>query len=160
MSRVEGLIRSELSQMQLASLATICGGVPWTRYVMIGMDDDEMLLRCATFLGGRKVEQIRNNPQVHLCCGVSSVVKMKPYLQIQAVAKISTAESQRHRFWNPALASIFKGPDDPEYAVVLMLPFRIEYWVPSGTEPAVWRVREQLEVQQFLEGSHPLLAQT
>jgi general stress protein 26 len=74
---------------------------------------------------------------VHINCGITDPMQMKPYLQIQGRAVIVTDEAERHAFWNPSLAEIFSGPDDPNYAVVVIKPRRIECWTPPSMEPEV-----------------------
>jgi len=125
-------------RLQLACLATVTGeGKPWTRYVM-AVSDDDLTLRCATFVGARKVQQIAKNPEVHLTCGVTDPAAMKPYLQIQAKARLATDETERQGFWNDSLKAIFEGPDDPRYGVLVMPAYRVEYWSPDSFEPEVW----------------------
>lgn len=146
MDGLEQKIRAELAVPQLVSLATMAEpGIPWSRYVVM-LGDDEMILRCATVVTARKVGQIRSNPNVHIHCGVASLSEMKPYLQIQGVARVSTSEEERHGFWNPMLGAYFSGPNDPLYAVVKVLAMRVEYWSPQSMEPEVWVVRSPSEV--------------
>lgn len=38
------------------------------------------------------------------------------------------------------LKSIFSGADDPNYAVVVIKPYRIELWTPPGMEPEVLEI--------------------
>lgn len=137
MNELKDKIVTGLKTLQLANLSTITTeGLPWTRYVMIG-GDDELVLRCATLLQARKVEQIRNNPEVHLTCGVMDPMEMKPYYQIQATAEIVTDPAEKEAFWNFTLKDILSGPDDPNYAVVVMKPYRIELCTPPEHQPEV-----------------------
>lgn len=123
---------------QLASLATMTEqGNPWVRYV-VTVGDGDLTLRCATFAGSRKVSQIENDPNVHVTCGVTSLQEMQPYLQIQGQASVTTDKEERHAFWNDLLAPIFDGPDDPNYSIVIIRPYRIEYCTPGSYEPEVW----------------------
>jgi general stress protein 26 len=123
---------------QLATLATVTElNNPWVRYV-VTVGDGDLLLRCATFASSRKVEQIEKNPNVHLTCGVNSLQEMKPYLQIQGQAVVTTDKEERHSFWNDMLSPIFDGPDDPNYSVIIVTPYRIEYCTPGSYEPEVW----------------------
>jgi general stress protein 26 len=123
---------------QLATLATVTElNNPWVRYV-VTVGDGDLLLRCATFASSRKVEQIEKNPNVHLTCGVNSLQEMKPYLQIQGQAVVTTDKEERHSFWNDMLSPIFDGPDDPKYSVIIVTPYRIEYCTPGSYEPEVW----------------------
>jgi len=137
MSELKERITKGLKRLQLANLATVTAdGRPWTRYVMVA-GDDALTLRSATLLPARKVAQIKNNPEVHVTCGVLDPMEMKPYYQIQGTAEVTTDAVERHAFWNPSLEPIFSGPDDPNYAVVVIKPYRIELCSPPNMEPEV-----------------------
>ena len=120
--------------------AVIADGKPWVRYVMTEAADD-LTLRCCSFINARKVAQIASNPEVHLTCGISQPTIMGPYLQIQGRAEFATGRDARHAFWSDRLRAVFKGPDDPNYGVVIIHAYRIEF-CQSGAEPEVWE-REQ-----------------
>lgn len=83
---------------------------------------------------------------------------MKPYRQIEGVATVVTGEAERHAFWNPALAKIFSGPDDPNYGVIVILPYRIEYQTMGAMTPEICDVCDQSGIDAFLGESHPLFA--
>ena len=138
MSDVKQRIIEMLQPSQLACCATITTeGKPWVRYVFCEGRED-MTVRFATFRHSRKVEQIKNNPEVHLTCGVASPADMKPYLQIQGRAEFFTDSVERNGFWKESLANYFQGPDDQSYGVVVVTPFRIELCSPGLPEPHVW----------------------
>ena len=131
-------IQEVLAQPQLSVLATMTAdGKPWCRYVMTVADAD-MNLRCASFVGARKVQQIEANPEVHVTRGIANPAEMKPYVQIQGRARFTTDHDERHGFWSGMLAAIFSGPDDPNYGVVVIEPYRIEYCTLGSHEPEVW----------------------
>ena len=139
MSDLKERILEILRQRQLCALATVTPyGKPWVRYVMAVAAED-MTIRCATFVSARKVQQIQKNPEVHLTCGVTDLQKMAPYLQIQARASLNASADARHGFWSDMLSPIFEGPDDPNYGVLEMKPYCIEYCSPGVFEPEVWR---------------------
>jgi len=138
MSELEERIGVILKQPKLASLATVTeDGKPWVRYVMT-LADDDLVIRCATFIGARKVRQIKKNPEVHLTCGVTNPTEMVPYLQIQGRAQLTTSQEARHGFWTDMLTPIFDGPDDPKYGVLEITPYRIECCTPGSYKPDVW----------------------
>ena len=138
MAELKERILQILQQPQMASLATITpDGKPWVRYVMTTASPD-MVIRCATFISARKVSQIKKNPEVHLTCGVTDPRKMGPYLQIQGRATLSTDKAVRHSFWSDMLAGIFSGPDDPNYGVIEIKPYCIEYVSPPSHKPEIW----------------------
>jgi general stress protein 26 len=123
----------------LSALATITtDGRPWVRYVMVEASDD-MTFRCSSFVNARKVAQIKANPEVHLTCGISKPTEMGPYLQIQGRAEFSTDSEARHAFWSDRLSAVFKGPDDPNYGVVIVRAYRIEV-CHLGSQPEVWEI--------------------
>ena len=138
MSDLKERIYAILAQPQLAGLATVTEeGKPWVRYVM-AVTSEDMTVRCATFIGARKVKQIEKNPEVHLTCGVTNPMEMVPYLQIQGRAALTTDKEARHGFWSEMLAPIFDGPDDPKYGILEITPYRIELCTPGSYEPEVW----------------------
>ncbi len=140
MSELKERIEKGLRKLQLANLSTITQeGLPWTRYVMVSGDAD-LTLRSATLITARKVEQIRNNPEVHVTCGVLNPMEMSVYYQIQAQAEIVTDADEKSAFWNPSLEPIFSGPDDPNYAVVVIKPYRVEVCTPPEMTPEVLEV--------------------
>ena len=138
MSTLKDQIASIIIPLQLSSVATIAdGGKPWVRYVMtIGRDD--LSLRFATYARSRKVMQIVANPEVHITLGVNDPSMMRPYLQIQGRARFSTEAAERHGFWSEMLADYFSGPDDPNYGVVVVTPYRIELAQAGVPVPEVW----------------------
>ncbi len=138
MSDLKDRITSMLLKPQLAGLATVTeDGKPWVRYVMIAASDD-LTIRCATFIGARKVKQIEKNPEVHVTCGIANPMEMAPYLQIQGRAALNTSKEARHGFWSDMLAPIFDGPDDPKYGVLEIAPYSIEYVTVGSPKPEIW----------------------
>jgi len=138
MADLKERILKVFAQPQLAALATVTlDGKPWVRYV-VAMADANMTIRMAVFVGSRKVEQIKNNPEVHLTCGVRNPADMKPYLQIQGRARFTVDVKERHGFWNDTLKHIFYGADDPKYGIIVVEPYRVEYCMPGIIEHEVW----------------------
>lgn len=138
MSDLQKKIMEIIAQPQLSGLATVVdGNKPWVRYV-VTMADRDLNIRCASFVESRKTEQIAANSEVHLTCGSNSFTEMKPYLQIQGRARVTTDKDERHGFWNEMLTPIFEGPDDPKYCVIIIEPYRIEYCSPGSFVPEVW----------------------
>jgi len=115
----------------LCSLATLTeDGLPWVRFVRATIGDD-LTLRCPTFAGTKKVEQIRARPEVHLCCGDTDAGTPGSYLQIEGWASISCRLEDREKAWNDRLERWFTGIEDPNYAVVCVTPHRISV-LPIG----------------------------
>lgn len=138
MSDIKKKVLDIISSPQLMSFATITeDSKPWVRYV-IGMADENLTIRFSTFVKSRKVAQIEKNQEVHIVCGVSSLETAEHYLQIQGKAEITKEEQERKKFWHDDLKAYFSGPDDPNYCICLVNPYRIEYYTMGSMEPEVW----------------------
>lgn len=140
MKELKQRILDFISKPHLAGLATTTEeGKPWVRYVMPVASPD-MTLRFSTFLNARKVAHIRNNPEVHLVCGVNDTENWDHYIQIQGRAEVTTDLKEKKAFWNDQIAIFFDGPEDPKYAVVKVTPYRIEFYSKEKMEMEVWEV--------------------
>jgi general stress protein 26 len=138
MTDLEEKIYGAIKSPQLMSLATVTeDGKPWVRYVM-GFGSEDLAVQFVTSLRSRKVAQIKNNPEVHLVCGASVLEQTQPYLQISGRAEITTDEEERQRCWKDELKAYFSGPDDPNYCIGVVEPYRIEYYTMTDMTPQVW----------------------
>jgi general stress protein 26 len=138
MEEIRKKIQGVIGRPFLAGLATVTeDGKPWTRYVM-AMGAEDMRIRFSTFLNARKVGQIEKNPEVHMVCGVTDPNSWQHYLQIQGTAEVTTDEKERKAFWSDMLKDIFEGPDDPNYAIVIVKPYRIEVSTFGSLLPEIW----------------------
>jgi general stress protein 26 len=121
----------------LSGFATLAqDGKPWVRYVIAEASDD-LTFRFSSFSKARKVAQIERNPEVHLTCGITGPTHMGPYLQIQGRAEFKIDREARHAFWSERLRLLFSGPDDPNYGVVIVRAYRIEF-CHVGVQSEVW----------------------
>ena len=126
-----------IKRPHLTSLATITeDGKPWVRY-MSAVGGENFTIRMSTFVSSRKVQQIKNDPEVHLTCGCSGLDDSNSYLQIQGLAELSTSENERRAFWNDNLKAYFESPDNPAYGIIIVRPYRIELW-GTAPKPLVW----------------------
>ena len=126
-----------MKEFPLAALATVTeDGRPWVRFIMIAVEKD-LSIKFSTPLNSRKVVQINRKPEVHLTCGESLVDSLAPYLQVEGKARITWDETLRKQMWTNTLKRYFTGPDDTNYGVGIIEPYRIEYFSRSET-PEVW----------------------
>ncbi len=138
MTDLKEKIYAALQKKPISVLATLTeDNRPWCRYVSPTAKPD-LTLYVATFASSRKIKQIEKNPQVHLTCGASTPTETEAYLQIEGVAEISNQKELRHGVWNDEMKAYFKGPDDPNYRVVVVRPYRIEYNSMASMTPEVW----------------------
>jgi general stress protein 26 len=139
MNDLEKRIWTILSRPQTAALATISeSGAPWVRYVTTKSDPD-FTMRFCTSRASRKVRQIENNPEVHLTCGNLQPPADSAFLQIAGRAEILADTGTKAAHWQDEWRRYFKGPDDPDYVMVFIHPYRIEYSGPGSNEPEVWK---------------------
>lgn len=122
----------------IASFATVTkDNKPWVRYVEMSISDD-LTIRFSTFANARKVKQVKNNPEVHLVCGISNIKKMDDVVQIQGIATVTKGKKEREAFWNKDISQFFESPSDPNYAIIVVKPYRIEYLDINNWEAEVW----------------------
>jgi general stress protein 26 len=125
--------------LQLINVATVSeDGKPRVRYV-VGKADADLNLRFCTSLRSNKIRHMKRNPSVFVTLGAKDVMSTKNWLQIEGTAEISTAKAERDAFWFEALRAYFKGPDDPDYCVVIVKPSMIELWSMQSPTPEVWQ---------------------
>ena len=131
-------ILAKLTGPTLCALATVAeDGRPWVRYVIVH-SDEHLTLWVATFASFRKVAHIRKNPEVHLITGAKDLETAESYLQIQARAEILTDAETKKAVWSDYLKNIFSGPDDPNYVVCEITPYRIEFSRMDRAPTEVW----------------------
>jgi general stress protein 26 len=138
MTDLEGRIQKILSRKQTAALATVtASGAPWVRYVTIESDPD-FTLRFCTSRASRKAGQMAENPDVHVTCGNLQPPDDSVFLQIVGRAELCSDRETKVRYWQEEWRRYFKGPDDPDYVMVLIRPARIECNGPGSFTPEVW----------------------
>jgi general stress protein 26 len=138
MTDLERKIRDFFRRPRLAGLATITADIkPWVRYVTVTMGGDFHFLFC-TDINSRKAEQIRQNPEVHLACGEFDPPDHSTYLQIMGRATILTDPEITSASWQDEWLRYFTGSDDPNYVMVRVEPYRVEYNSPQSPESEIW----------------------
>ena len=119
----------------LCALATLgADGEPHVRY-MKGVIDDNLVIRCPTFVSTQKVRDIEHCADISLTCGDTDSNQPGSYFQIAAQASVSQDLADRTAAWTPRLEKWFGGVEDPNYAVVRIIPVRILAF-PIGGGPA------------------------
>ncbi|OGP74209.1 MAG: hypothetical protein A2V86_13835 [Deltaproteobacteria bacterium RBG_16_49_23] len=141
MTELKKKILAKINKPTLSALATLTeDGRPWVRYVT-PVADENLTVWMATFINSRKVAQIRKNPEVHLTVGVTDFESGESYLQIQGRAEILTDKETKRAVWFDQLKNIYSGPDDPNYAVCKITPYRIEFQKMAPVPPEVWEAK-------------------
>ena len=129
----------QLDQPAVWSLATMTeDGKPWVRYITPMTVDDDFVIWGNTFSGARKVAQIGANQEVHLTVGIKDYASAADYLQVSGTAEVLTDPAVKADKWVDYLSAVYSGPDDPNFAVLKITPYRIEYQTLAPVPPAVW----------------------
>jgi len=119
----------------VAAVATLSEGEPAVRFMAIaGLDD--LSLVGATMKSSRKVQQIKNKPEVALSIW-SGESYSDPYVVIQSKAEVYDDLKTKKMFWDPKLEPYFQSPENPDYVVIKFVPQRIEYYA-GGMSMEVW----------------------
>lgn len=139
MSEIREKILATMNDYTLASFVTVTAeNLPWTRYVVVKADD-QMNIWFATFKESRKVNQIARSPEVHLVLGVTDMSKAVSWIQVQGTAEILEDADSKKAVWYDMLEPMFNGPEDPNYVVCKVRPYRIEYYTMNQRLPKVWK---------------------
>jgi general stress protein 26 len=79
----------------------------------------------STFMNSKKVEQIKKNPKVEICC----VDPFFSHVRIEGVATVDKASQDLKRLWKkaPFLKEVMKGPKDPHLALIEVIPQTIYF---------------------------------
>lgn len=139
MSELKQRIFEAAKDFQLINFASITeNGKPWVRYV-VGKVDNQLVFRFCTFIGSRKVGQIRKNPNVHISLGAKDLETAKHWIQVEGRAEVTTDKTERESFWFDQLKNYYSGPDDPNYCIIIVRPSRIEFGTMGSMTPEVWQ---------------------
>ena len=134
-TQLEEQIIQVLDANRVCSFATIDGNKPKVRYMALLHDGLQIYL--TTSKKTDKVEELQDNPHVHILVGYDG--KSTPnILQIQATATISSDNALREKLWKDEMKEWFEGPHDPNYVVMDVSPYYIEY-SSHGSEPQIWK---------------------
>ena len=139
MTELEEKIWKILNRPQTAALATISeNGAPWVRYVTVRAEKDFTLHFC-TSLASRKARHIAHNPEVHLTCGNLQPPDDSAFVQIAGRAEIRGDEKTKAAHWQESWRRYFQGPEDPDYIMVFVYPYIIEYNGPDAATTETWK---------------------
>ena len=109
--------------------------IPRVRY-MVTMGFPDLTIRTATHKSSTKNSQIKNNPKgcITIWGGETLEDIKKPYVLMNTDIEILDDEKSKKEFWNPMLGNFFSGPDDPEYVILNLKPYSIEYYSEGKIE--------------------------
>ncbi len=103
-------------------LSTMQENKPHARYMMFF--HDELQLYTATNKKTHKVDEIEDNPNVHVLLGFNE--KEKKYVELQGKATLVNDDQLKQKYWNDQLMPWLDGPNDPEYCLLKIDPEHID----------------------------------
>jgi general stress protein 26 len=109
--------------------------VPRVRYVAtVGFPD--LSMKIATHKSSTKMSHIKKNPKGGIATWKGKGLEDfgKPYVIIDTKIEILDDEKSKNEFWDPMLEKYFSGPDDPEYVILNLKPYSIEYYSEGKME--------------------------
>ena len=89
-------------------------------------------LRLVLDQGGCRIYQVAPGAFVGFC------ERESPGPVQGVILTLVTEAVEKQAFWSPMLEPIFKGPDDPDYGIIVVTPYRIELVNAGEMKPEVW----------------------
>ncbi|MCP8969908.1 pyridoxamine 5'-phosphate oxidase family protein [Ectobacillus ponti] len=124
-------IQSLLRNQQPGVLATIRDNKPHICFMMFfheGLD-----IYVATDRQSKKLEDIQNNPNVHVLLGNENSSWEESFLEIEGTASVEEDPALKSKFWNNSLKRWLLGPEDPNYVLLKVTPKHIYHIDKAGT---------------------------
>lgn len=108
--------------------ATVEGSAPHIRYMTFYYAEGEgLMLYSATKKDTEKVEEIEKNGQISVLLGYTGKGFNDEYIEIKGHCQISDNEAIKQKSWQASFANWFKGPDDPNYVILVITPQTIRF---------------------------------
>lgn len=109
-----------LAENRLGTLSTMKSDQPYSRLMIFRNED--FLLYTISSKKTEKVQDILENPKVHILLGFQGGGHGKPYLDITATASIHDEKGLKDRLWHDNFLKYLTGPEDPNYIVICCKP--------------------------------------
>jgi general stress protein 26 len=126
-------VNQMMDENHVGTLATIRDQKPFTRFMNFTHDD--LTLYTATNRHTHKVEDISQNPSVHILLGNEEHSWHDSYMEIEARAELTDDSTLKERCWDEHLREWLDGPNDPNYVVLKLTPEKIRIFEEAGKNP-------------------------
>ncbi len=120
-----------------AAVATISGGLPSVRFMVLAGFDD-MTLVGGTMKVSNKVEQLKKNGNASISIW-SGKEFSDPYVEMKAMGKVHEDLATKKKYWNPMFEKYFKAVDNPDYVVLVFTASEITYHAANMTSMETWK---------------------
>jgi general stress protein 26 len=120
-----------------AAIATIAGGKPAVRFMVVAGFED-MTLVGATGKQTDKVAQLKKNPDTAISIW-SGKEFSDPYVEMTAKGEVHEDLATKKKYWNPMYEKFFKTVDNPDYVVLVFSAQEIKYISMGTMESETWK---------------------
>lgn len=126
MSDIKEKIRDFFQSVRIVSLSTCSDNKPSCRIMEVQKVNDDLTLLLATHKSSPKVEYIQKDNNV---CIVARNIDTLMDVRLFGTCEVSVDMEIKKSIWRDVLAPYFQngGVDDPDLAVLIFTPTRIEY---------------------------------
>ncbi|MFB6467037.1 pyridoxamine 5'-phosphate oxidase family protein [Cytobacillus sp. Hz8] len=118
--KIKEEIQTILAERRLGILSTMKGDQPYSRFMMFR--NEGFRLYTISSKKTEKVQDILNNPKVHILLGFKTEGFGNPYLDITAMATLEDEKELKDQLWHENFLKYLTGPDDPNYIVIRCEP--------------------------------------
>ncbi|MFC0272889.1 pyridoxamine 5'-phosphate oxidase family protein [Metabacillus herbersteinensis] len=132
---IKNTVIKMLNEHKIGTLSTIRQNKPYSRFMLFFHVD--LILYTATNKQTHKVEDIKENPNVHILLGYEGKGWQDAYVEIEGTSSIEESKELKERFWSQQLKEWINGADDSNYLLLKITPDSIRYYEKAGSEPQV-----------------------
>ncbi|AZB41974.1 general stress protein [Bacillus sp. FJAT-42376] len=122
-----------IDQNKIGTLATVKNRKPHSRYMTFF--NENLTLYTPTDIETHKVEEIDENPNVHILLGYDGEGFGDTYVEVEGTASIEKSEELKQRLWDDNMKMWFDGPNDENYIVLKIIPDQIRLMNKKGEPP-------------------------
>jgi len=126
-------IEQILESSFVGTLATVKENKPYTRYMTFF--NDNFTLYTITSKETYKVNDLEENPNVHILLGYDGEGIGDDYVEYEGKASLKDDRSLIEKLWNDKMKAWFKGPDDENIIVLEIKPEYIRMLNKKGQPP-------------------------
>ncbi|MTH53480.1 general stress protein [Bacillus mangrovi] len=122
-----------IDQNKIGTLATVKNGKPHSRYMTFF--NENLTLYTPTDVETHKVEEIDENPNVHILLGYDGEGFGDSYVEVEGTASIEKSSELKQRLWDDMLKLWFDGPEDENFIILKIKPEQIRLMNKKGEPP-------------------------
>ncbi len=129
---------SLIDGIDICMMTTRDSGALRSRPMLARVDRDTHEFRFLTRRSTHKIDELAANPDVNLAF---SDPQAGDYVSVSGQAYLTQDRKLIDQLWNPAAGAFFGGgKEDPDIAVIRVVPSKAEYWDSHSTFRQAWNV--------------------